>query len=140
MVLVIGGNELGPQTEIQYIYIVFVNLTGAIVNAIIFGDLAVLIDSLLRASSVNQAQIDTANIAMANIALKEGIREDVREYFQAVQLTQSQQQELDDFLLQISPSLKNQVNAAIFSSILNQENETIKDTMRKIIQSKGGQA
>jgi hypothetical protein len=58
-----------------------VNLTGAIVNAIIFGDLAVLIDSLLRASSVNQAQIDTANIAMANIALKEGIREDVREYF-----------------------------------------------------------
>jgi hypothetical protein len=140
MVLVIGGNELGPQTEIQYIYIVFVNLTGAIVNAIIFGDLAVLIDSLLRASSVNQAQIDTANIAMANIALKEEIREDVREYFQAVQLTQSQQQELDDFLLQISPSLKNQVNAAIFSSILNQENETIKDTMRKIIQSKGGQA
>jgi pantothenate kinase type III len=117
-----------------------VNLTGAIVNAIIFGDLAVLIDSLLRASSVNQAQIDTANIAMANIALKEEIREDVREYFQAVQLTQSQQQELDDFLLQISPSLKNQVNAAIFSSILNQENETIKDTIRKIIQSKGGQA
>jgi hypothetical protein len=77
---------------------------------------------------------------MSNIALDEHIREDVREYFQAVQLTQSQQQELDDFLTQISPSLKNQVNAAIFSTILNQENETIKATMRKLIQSKGAQA
>jgi hypothetical protein len=66
-------------------------LTGAIVNAIIFGDLAVLIDSLLRASTVNQAQIDTANIAMSNIELAEDTREEVREYFQAVQLTQSQQ-------------------------------------------------
>jgi uncharacterized protein YjbI with pentapeptide repeats len=81
MVLVIGGNELGPQTEIQYAYIVFVNLTGAIVNAIIFGDLAVLIDSLLRSSSLSQAQIDTANIAMANINLDDDNRKDVREYF-----------------------------------------------------------
>jgi hypothetical protein len=32
-------------------YVVFVNLTGAIVNAIIFGDLAVLIDGLLRGSA-----------------------------------------------------------------------------------------
>ncbi len=43
MVLVIGGNELGPQCIEQYIFIVSVNLTGAIMNAIIFGELAVLI-------------------------------------------------------------------------------------------------
>jgi len=81
MVLVIGGNELGPQTEIQYMYIVFVNLTGAIVNAIIFGDLAVLIDGLLRGTAKYQNEIDIANIAMSNIKLDEKIREDVREYF-----------------------------------------------------------
>lgn len=48
MVLVIGGNELGPQTEIQYTFIVAVNLTGAIINAVIFGDLAVLMSQILR--------------------------------------------------------------------------------------------
>ena len=55
MVLVIGGNELGPQTDAQYIYIVTVNLTGAIVNAIIFGELAVLIAQLLRRGADYQA-------------------------------------------------------------------------------------
>jgi hypothetical protein len=48
MVLVIGGNELGPQTENQYIYIVAVNLTGAIINAVIFGDLAVQMSQIMR--------------------------------------------------------------------------------------------
>ena len=65
-------------------YVVFVNLTGAIVNAIIFGDLAVLIDGLLRGSAKSQNEIDTANIAMANIVLDEPVRSDIREYYQAV--------------------------------------------------------
>jgi hypothetical protein len=69
MVLVIGGNELGPQTEIQYIFIVAVNLTGAIINAVIFGDLAVLMSQILRQGADFQNQIDTANIAMTNIDL-----------------------------------------------------------------------
>jgi hypothetical protein len=106
MVLVIGGNELGPQTEIQYIFIVAVNLTGAIINAVIFGDLAVLMSQILRQGADFQNQIDTANIAMTNINLPPNVQQEVREFYATVQLTQSQQRELDEFLEQISPSLK----------------------------------
>ena len=42
-VLVIGGNELGPKETIELVYVVSINLIGAIVNAYIFGELAVLI-------------------------------------------------------------------------------------------------
>jgi len=42
-VLVIGGNELGPKELNELIFMVICNLTGAIVQAYIFGELAVLI-------------------------------------------------------------------------------------------------
>jgi hypothetical protein len=84
MVLVIGGNELGPQTEIQYIFIVAVNLTGAIINAVIFGDLAVLMSQILRQGADFQQQIDTANIAMTNIKLPSDVQQEVREFYATV--------------------------------------------------------
>lgn len=47
-VLVLGGNELGPSNNNELIYIVSINLIGAIVNAQIFGELAVLLSQLNR--------------------------------------------------------------------------------------------
>lgn len=62
--------------------------------------------------------IDVANTAMDNIHLPGELRQKVREYFQKVQTTQSQQDELDKFLEQISPSLKMKVQSQIFSTVL----------------------
>jgi hypothetical protein len=42
-VLVIGGNELGPKELPELVFCVMINLTGAIFQAYIFGELAVLI-------------------------------------------------------------------------------------------------
>ena len=47
-VLVIGGNELGPKELNELIFMVVCNLTGAIVQAYIFGELAVLIGQVDR--------------------------------------------------------------------------------------------
>lgn len=43
---------------------------------------------------------------MTNINLPPNVQQEVREFYATVQLTQSQQRELDEFLEQISPSLK----------------------------------
>lgn len=67
-----------------------VNLTGAIINAVIFGDLAVLMSQILRQGADFQNQIDTANIAMTNINLPSDVQQEVREFYATVQLTQSQ--------------------------------------------------
>jgi len=61
---------------------------------------------ILRQGADFQNQIDTANIAMTNINLPADVQQEVREFYATVQLTQSQQKELDEFLDQISPSLK----------------------------------
>lgn len=42
-VLVIGGNEMGPKELKELVFCVMINLTGAIFQAYIFGELAVLI-------------------------------------------------------------------------------------------------
>jgi hypothetical protein len=97
-VLVIGGNELGPTDITELIYIVAINVMGAIFNAGVFGELAVLLSNVSRADSNQQGVIDTANTAMENIDLPTPIRQQVREYFQKVQSTSDKQEELDTFL------------------------------------------
>ena len=52
-VLVIGGNEMGPKELPEIVFMVIVNLTGAIFQAYIFGELAVLIAQVGRKSQQN---------------------------------------------------------------------------------------
>ena len=68
-VLIVGGNELGPSSDLELFFIVSANLIGAIVNAQIFGELAVLLNQLNRKGAAYQAVVDTANTAMENISL-----------------------------------------------------------------------
>lgn len=70
-VLVIGGNELGPKELSELIFCVMINLTGAIFQAYIFGELAVLISQVGVKSKKMQGQIDTGNTAMGNVNLPE---------------------------------------------------------------------
>ena len=83
-VLVVGGNELGPKETVELVYIVAINLIGAIVNAYIFGELAVLIAQFDRKAGRYQHVFDTANTAMTNIGLPDDLKEDIRTYFKKV--------------------------------------------------------
>ena len=83
-VLVVGGNELGPKETVELVYIVAINLVGAIVNAYIFGELAVLIAQFDRKAGRYQHVFDTANTAMSNIGLPDDLKEDIRTYFKKV--------------------------------------------------------
>ena len=123
--LVIGGNELGPKETSELIYVVTINLIGAIVNAYIFGELAVLITQIGRKESRYQHVFDTANTAMSNIRLPENLKEEIRTYFKKVQNTMSQQRELNEFFEQISPSLKLDVQSHMFKNSLKL-NKTIR--------------
>ena len=79
--LVIGGNEMGPKESSELLFCVAVNLIGAIFNSYIFGELAVLLATTDANESKFQEVLDTANPAMENINLAEGLRNDIREYF-----------------------------------------------------------
>lgn len=120
--LVIGGNEMGPKELSDLVFMVIINLTGAIFQAYIFGELAVLIAQVGRKSSSQQEIIDTANTAMENVHLPVPLRKEIREYFKTVMQTMSQQNELDGFFKQISPSLALRIRGHMFESVLKVKN------------------
>lgn len=72
--LVLGGNELGPSQVAELFYVVIINLLGAIVNAQIFGELAVLLSQLGGKDASFQRVVDTVNTAMENMNLPDNVR------------------------------------------------------------------
>lgn len=73
-----------------------------------------LIAQIGRKDSHQQEIIDTANTAMSNVKLPNEVRKDIREYFKTIMLTMQNQQELDQFIKTISPSLALRVRGHMF--------------------------
>lgn len=73
------------------------------------------------------------NTAMKNAGLPNELQKEVRDYFLKVQGTMAQQEELNNFLEQISEPLKVAVYKEIFTGVLRERNQTIADTIREIV-------
>jgi hypothetical protein len=68
-VLNIGLGEFGPVNESDMLYLVITLIFSAILNALIFGDIANLMYVIARKDSDYQDKLDAANTVMANIDL-----------------------------------------------------------------------
>jgi energy-coupling factor transporter ATP-binding protein EcfA2 len=90
-VLVIGGNEMGPKELSELVFMVMINLTGAIFQAYIFGELAVLIAQVGTKEKSKQEEIDNANMAMKNVNLPEPLKNEIREFYKGTQDTKMRQ-------------------------------------------------
>ena len=71
-VLVVGGNELAPANKYQKIYAAIIILVGNLINANIFGEMAVLMQVITRRSTEFQEKLDIANTIMHNIQITKG--------------------------------------------------------------------
>lgn len=116
----IGGNDIGPRNEFQMSFVSIMLFVGAIINAIIFGNMAVMVQSLNRKATNFQEKVENANEVMKNLNITGEIRDDVKYYLSYTQSALNHQKELDYFLLMLSPSLKQKVTSCIFyDSILD---------------------
>ena len=79
---------------------------GAMINANIFGNMAVLLQGLNRKIAQFQEKLDTANTAMKNMKISEQLQEKVQNYIMSTESTLSIQMELQAFLNLLSPSLR----------------------------------
>lgn len=68
-VLLVGGNELSPSNNVEKFYGAFIMLIGNLVNANIFGEMAVLTQVITRRSTEFQEKLDIANTIMQNIQI-----------------------------------------------------------------------
>jgi len=70
--MILSGGDVGPRDSYQLFFSTYTILIGAIVNANIFGNLAVLVSQMNHKQTVFQDKVDTANTAMKNMRLPEG--------------------------------------------------------------------
>lgn len=76
----LNGDELGPRTTRALWLISIILLFGAIINANIFGNLAVIIGEMTKKASRFQKKIDTANTAMKNMKIPGKLQANVINY------------------------------------------------------------
>lgn len=117
-VMLFGVNEMASRTTFVLYCSCFIMLFSAMVNANIIGQVAVLIGDISKKSVKFQQQQDTANTAMDNMQIPGHTRKKVREYLLNTQATQDQQEELNNFLKNISPSLRLKISEHIFAEVL----------------------
>lgn len=117
-VLMLTGNDLGPREIPQIIFCSATLTAGAIINANIFGELAVILASLNRKATTFQGKLDTANAAMRNLGLDNKLQVQITGFLTYSKALLESQEELGAFLQMISPSLRHRVLKHMFSSTL----------------------
>ena len=89
-VLLFGVNEMASRTDFELFFSSFIMLFSAMVNANIFGTMAVLVQDLNKKTVKFSSQIDTATTAMSNMRLPFFLQSRVSEFLHFTQGTQDQ--------------------------------------------------
>ena len=83
----LAGNEVGPRNTESVVFVAIVLIIGAIINANIFGNMAVIIQELNKKASRFQEKIDAANTAMKNMKIPPELRHKVINYLLYTQVS-----------------------------------------------------
>ena len=83
-IMVFGLNEVGPTTMTECIVVIIMMIASAIVNAAIFGEMAVLVQEMDKKDIDFQESLDNANTAMHSLEIPDNIQDDIREYLMSV--------------------------------------------------------
>ena len=113
-VLMLAGNDMAPQGYGQIIFATIFLLAASIINANIFGNMAVILQQINRKQSSFHEKVENATITMRNMSIPENLQNRVQAYLIMTQSTLDQQKEFDSFLKLLSPSLRNEVTKHIF--------------------------
>lgn len=113
-VLMLAGNDMSPQGDLQIIFATIFILAASIINASIFGNIAVILQQINRKQSSFHEKVENATSTMRNMIIPEELQNQVLSYLISTQTTLDQQKEFDYFLKLLSPSLRSQVTKHIF--------------------------
>ena len=108
-VLLVTGNDVGPRDTLQVIVGSIGLFLGAIINANIFGELAVLVSQLNAKSTEFQTKLTKINTTIKNLKLPRDLEDKIRDYIITNQSALEGQEELSRFMKLLSPSIKAEV-------------------------------
>jgi CRP-like cAMP-binding protein len=119
-ILMLNGNEVGPRNFIEYVFVCTALVVGAMLNANIFGNMAVLLQEMNKKSSKFREKMDTAKTAMRNMGIPTIMENKVINYLIYTQGNLDKQSEFKLMNKMISPSLRIEIVRWIFSKIINE--------------------
>lgn len=95
--IIVFGTDVGPRSDFQLIWTTFMSLMGAVIQATMFGELAVLVFEINKDTIILHKKIDQVNTYMKKLGLKDDLQEEVLKYIKKNQYTYSLQEELVKF-------------------------------------------
>ena len=137
-VLFLAGNDLLPQGTVQILFATIAIFAAAIINANIFGNIAVLLQQINRKNANFQEKLELANTTMKNLRIPERLQKTIQQYLTSTESTLDQQKEFDSFLSMLSPSLKIEVtkhifhNAILSNPVFDRKTEIIDDILHNL--------
>jgi CRP-like cAMP-binding protein len=115
--LLVGG-EVGARTTLQACFAAFMILFGALLTAIIFGDMAVLMSNMnIRQTKFQESQ-NAVNTAMKNLRLPDKLQQHISDYLIFTEATLASREDLETFKNLISPSLYRDVLYEVYEKII----------------------
>ncbi|CAI2372401.1 unnamed protein product [Moneuplotes crassus] len=120
--LVLAGNDIAPASDLSFFLQTALLLISSIINASIFGNIAVLLQQLNLKAAHLQEKVENANSTMKSLRIPEDIQKEVMKYILNTHNNLEQQNELDTFLLQLSPSLQQIIRKSILKDVISQNN------------------
>lgn len=84
-ILLLTCNDITPKGQWKIFFCASAVTLGAIINSIIFGNMALIIQNLNQKNSEFQESIDLANTAMKNMDMPKELQQDVVSYLQYTQ-------------------------------------------------------
>ena len=117
-VLMLMCNEMGPVNDVEMLMSALLILLSKLLSAQFFGEIAVSIFEMQKKQTLYQLKIDDANSVLTNFDIPFQTQEDIRSFIQCTADQSDLQEEFNDFLNLISPSLKMKVQQELFKNSL----------------------
>lgn len=117
-ILTMVGNEIAPRNNLQTVFATFVVISGALLSAFIFGNIAALMATMNRRTNYFDTLMDLSAGTMKSIRLPSNLQDDVYSYLLTIQDTPYLQQDIERFFAILSDPLKKQINAQLYLPML----------------------
>ena len=115
--LMLFGNDHLPLTSQQTVLASFINLVGAIMLAIMFGELTVLVKELRQRSAKQQKKIDRAKSVMGKLNIKNAMENKIISFLKNSEDSLYFQKQLKKALNNVTAKLQSQITASLFRRI-----------------------
>lgn len=107
--LIFNMVDIAPRTETAILFTCFIFIGSAILNAYLFGEFSNLLGTIKQEQNDFIEQLDTVNSIMSELKMPRTIRDDVLRHVRETHRLSCQQQEFQDFIEKLKPTLRTRV-------------------------------